>query len=496
MKKKTATEEGGKEEKIGMKYKRKNFSKWFSEVIAKTELADLRYKVKGFLVHRPWSVLAMKRMYEFYEKEMERFGHEPVWFPVVIPEENLKKEAKHVEGFSPEVMWVTETGCGKKLTEKFALRPTSETAMYPMYAKWVRSWRDLPLKLYQSGQVWRYETKATRPFIRGREFYWIEGHDVFATLEEAEKQVREDMQITENVMHVVYGIPFIQIQRPEWDKFPGAIHTYTADTLMPDGKVIQQPSTHLLGQNFAKAFSIKFKDRDEKEKYVWQTCYGPAIWRMFASVIAMHGDDRGLRFPYEIAPVQVIIIPITGLGEEKRIFKKCKEIAEKLDKSNIRARIDFSENTPGWKFNQWEMKGVPIRIEVGPKELKARSVTLVRRDSEKRHRILEKNLIKTIERAGKDINKKLRTEAEGFLRKNVREAKDLKELGEQLKKGGFVKVDFCSIDIEGLPCAEKIKDKFHAQVRGKRFDKAEKPKGKCIICGKPATCVAYVGREY
>lgn len=495
MKKKTAREEEGKEGKIGIKHKKKNFSKWFSEVIAKTELADLRYNVKGFLVHMPWSVLTMKNMYRFYEDELERKGHQPAWFPALIPESNFKMEAEHVEGFAPELFWITHSG-DEKLTEKMALRPTSETAMYVMYAKWIRSWRDLPLKIYQSCQVWRCDTKATRPFIRGREFHWIEGHDVFATLKEADAQVREDMDTTEKVMHQIYGIPFLQLQRPEWDKFPGAVHTYVADTLMPDGKILQQPSTHLLGQNFSKGFRIKFKDKDENEKYPWQTCYGPAIWRMLASIIAMHGDDKGLRFPYEIAPVQVIIIPITGLGEEKRVAKKCKEITEKLDKGKIRTRIDLSENTPGWKFNQWEMKGVPIRIEIGPKELKTRSVTLVRRDTGRKQKVLEKNLLKTVERAGKDMSKKLRTEAEGFLRKNIREARDLKELGEQLKKGGFVKIDFCSIDIEGLPCAEKIKDRFHAQIRGKRFDQAEKPKGKCIICGKPATCVVYVGREY
>jgi prolyl-tRNA synthetase len=493
MKKKTSGE--GKRGDIGMKHRKKDFSRWFSEVIAKTELADLRYNIKGFLVHRPWSVMAMKKMYEFYEAEMERMGHEPVWFPVIIPEENLKKEAQHVEGFSPEVLWVTEAGKGK-LTERYALRPTSETAMYPMYAKWIRSWRDLPLKLYQSGPVWRYETKATRPFIRGREFYWIEGHDVFETLEESQEQVREDMRTTENVMHNVYGIPFLQIQRPEWDKFPGAIHTYTADTIMPDGKVLQQPSTHLLGQNFSKAFDIRFKDRNEKEKHPWQTCYGPAIWRMFASVIAMHGDDKGLVFPYEIAPVQVIIIPISPAGSSKPVLRKCEGIAGKLNTNGIRARVDASDNTPGWKFNQWEMKGVPIRLEIGPRELGERSVTMVRRDSGGRSKVREKDLLRAIPAAGKEISSRLRREADAFLRKNVREAGDLGELGNQLEKGGFVRVDFCSIDVEGIPCAEKIKEKFHAEVRGKRFDEAENPKGKCVVCARPASCVVYVGREY
>ncbi len=491
----TAKGRESKREDIGMKHRKGDFSEWFSEILMKAELADLRYNVKGFLVHRPWSVLAMKQMYRYYEEEFEGKGHDPAWFPAVIPESNFKMEAEHVEGFAPELFWVTHSG-DEKLSERMALRPTSETAMYTMYAKWIRSWRDLPLKIYQSCQVWRCDTKATRPFIRGREFHWMEGHDVFATMQEAEEQVKEDMEMTENVMHRIYGIPFISIQRPEWDKFPGAVHTYVADTLMPDGKVLQQPSTHLLGQNFAKGFGIRFKDRDEKEKYPWQTCYGPAIWRMFGSVVGMHGDDRGLRFPYEIAPAQVIIIPITGIGDDRRVINKCKGLKKEMEKARIRARIDLTDNTPGWKFNQWELKGVPIRIEIGPKELRDRSVTLVRRDTGAKRKIKELQLFKTIPNIGSDITTNLRKEADALLRKNIREARDTKELGIQLDKGGFVKVSFCSIDVEGVPCAEKIKDMFHAEVRGKRFDRTEKPRGNCVICGRPATCVAYVGRAY
>ncbi|MBI4176503.1 MAG: proline--tRNA ligase, partial [Candidatus Aenigmarchaeota archaeon] len=234
----------------GLKHRKADFSEWYSEIIEKAGLADLRYNVKGFLVHRPWSVIAMKEMYRLYEKELEKRGHQPVWFPAVIPKENFEVEKEHVAGFTPEVFWVTEGG-DAKLAQKLALRPTSETAMYRMYSLWIRSWRDLPLKLYQSCQVWRHETKSTRPFIRGREFHWIETHNVFATRDEAERQVREDMEITEAVMHREFGIPSMVFERPEWDKFAGAVYTYAADTLMPDGRAVQQPSTHLLGQNFS-----------------------------------------------------------------------------------------------------------------------------------------------------------------------------------------------------------------------------------------------------
>jgi prolyl-tRNA synthetase len=484
-----------KEESVGMTSPRSRFSEWFSEVISKAELADIRHNVKGFLVHRPWSVLLMENMYAFYEGEMKRTGHMPVWFPALIPESNFKKEAEHVEGFIPEVFWVTHSG-DRKLEERLAMRPTSETAMYSMYSIWVRSWRDLPLKLYQKCQVWRYETKATRPFIRGREFYWIEAHDVFATLGEAEKQVREDMTITESVMHRVFGIPFIFIKRPDWDKFPGAVYTFAADSLMPDGRIIQQPSTHLLGQNFSRPFGISFVDRDNREKYGWQTCHGPAIWRMVASVISLHGDDKGLRFPFEIAPLQVIIVPI-GHHENKPVLRYCGNVRKSLLESGLTAEVDSRDYTPGWKFNHWEMKGVPIRLEIGPREMSARKVTLVRRDTGGKKKVPVKDIAASVQKQGKLLSLSLRREADAYFRKNIREARSMEELRRALARGGFVRIGFCSTGIEGLPCAEKIKESLKADVRGERADRKEPARGrKCVVCGRPAKHVVYVGKQY
>ncbi|MFX0210540.1 MAG: aminoacyl--tRNA ligase-related protein, partial [Candidatus Hodarchaeota archaeon] len=306
--------------------KNRNFSEWFTEIVKRAELADMRYNVKGFIVYPPWSTISMKRMFDIYEAEMNKFGHQPVIFPSVIPESNFQVEADHVEGFAPEVFWITSAGSSGLLEERLALRPTSETAMYPLYSLWIRSWRDLPLKLYQSGKVWRYEGKSTRPFLRGREFIWIEGHDVFATLEEAIAQTKEDMQISHNVLEGHFGIPFIGFQRPEWDKFAGAIHTYAADTLMPDGRFLQLPSTHLLGDNFAKAFNIEYMDEAGDMHFGYQTCYGPAISRIFGAMIAIHGDNNGLIFPFEVAPIQIIIIPILAKNE----VEKVKEYSEKV----------------------------------------------------------------------------------------------------------------------------------------------------------------------
>jgi prolyl-tRNA synthetase len=488
---------GGREDANpeGMTQPKSQFSEWFSEVIAKTQLSDLRYNVKGFIVFREWAVLCMEEMYRSLERELQRKGHLPIWFPAVIPEKNFTKESEHVEGFAPEVFWITHAG-DEKLTERLALRPTSETAMYTMYAKWIRSWRDLPLKLYQRCQVWRYETKATRPFIRSREFHWIEAHDVFATKEEAERQVREDMDTTEKVMHGQFGIPFIPFRRPQWDKFAGAVYTVAADTLMPDGKVIQQPSTHFLGQNFSRPFGIGFVDRNEKEQIAWQTCYGPAISRIFASVVAIHGDDKGLVFPFEIAPVQVMIVPIIKSGQEEKVHAKCESIRSMLDKEGLRVRVDYSENSAGWKFNHWEMRGVPIRLEIGPRDMERRQAVLVRRNTGEKQTVPEKEIYPAVKEAGESLTYNLIKKADAWFGSMVRSAGTMRELEAELEKGGFVRVDFCSRDSEGRKCAEKIKEKLHAEVRGTRADVHEAPKGKCIACGKKANVVVYVGRQY
>lgn len=252
----------------------KNFSDWYNEIVS--ELIDLRYNVKGFIVYKPWIMRMIKILYGIWEKELEKNGHEPTLFPVVIPPENFQKEKEHVKGFSPEVFWITEGG-DSKLTEKLALRPTSETAFYQMYALWVRSYNDLPMKLYQSCSVYRYETKATKPLMRGREFLWIESHDMFANEEGAKQQVRDDMDITRKVLLENLGIPFIFLERPQWDKFKGADSTFAADTLMPDGKILQLPSTHLLGQHFSKAFNVQFIDERGNKIHPYTTCYGPPI---------------------------------------------------------------------------------------------------------------------------------------------------------------------------------------------------------------------------
>ncbi|MFW6283678.1 MAG: aminoacyl--tRNA ligase-related protein, partial [Minisyncoccales bacterium] len=331
--------------------KEENFSEWYTQIVQRCELADLRYNVKGFLVFQPWSVLAMEKMYKHLEKTLQKKGHKPHWMPTLIPKSNFEKESSHIGGFTPELFWVTHAG-DKKLEEPLGLRPTSETVFYQMFNLWIRSYKDLPYKAYQRCQVFRCETKATRPFLRSREFHWVETHCVHPSEDSAFEQVKEDMQTNKEVLHDIFGIPFIFFERPEWDKFPGASRTFASDALNPDGKIIQQPSTHMISPSFSKAFDITFKDKDGKEKPAYTTCYGPAVSRIFASIIITHGDNKGLKFPWEIAPLNVVIVPIDM--KNNQLAKKAEEIKNKLQ-NKYDTEIDYSEKRPGEKFNYWEM---------------------------------------------------------------------------------------------------------------------------------------------
>lgn len=479
--------------------KTKNFSKWFTEIVKRAELADMRYNVKGFIVYRPWSTISIKLMFDIYEREMNDFNHQPVIFPSVIPESNFRIEAAHVEGFAPEVFWISSAGSTGMLEERLALRPTSETAMYPLYSLWIRSWRDLPLKLYQSGKVWRYEGKSTRPFLRGREFIWIEGHDVFATLEEAEAQTREDMQISINTMQKRFGIPFIQFQRPQWDKFAGAVHTFAADTLMPDGRFLQLPSTHLLADNFSKAFNIKYMDIEEQEHFCYQTCYGPAISRIFGAMIAIHGDDAGLIFPFEVAPIQVVIVPILRKDFIEEVNEYCEKVQRILRDMGYRVKIDDSERRPGDKYYFWEMKGVPFRLEIGKKETNNSQVTIFRRDTREKSAIDLSELEKTILILSEEFFQEISDKAENIFKERLARADTLDELVVHLENRKMVKIPWCSIDLDGENCAAEIKDRLAgAEVRGIDVQEAETPSkdATCFICGKLAKCFTYVGKQY
>ena len=473
-----------------------NFSEWYSEILQKAEVTDLRYGVKGFVVIRPWGAMIIDKMYRIYEDALRATGHELSILPAVIPEENFKKEASHVDGFAPEVFWLDKKQGGEKL----ALRPTSETAFYEMFRLWIRSYRDLPLKMYQRANVFRNETKATRPLIRSREFQWIETHNAFASREDADAQVQNDIKMTDEVMHKIFGVPFLPMKRPEWDKFPGAVYSIGSDSLMPDGKIIQQPSTHLIQQSFIEAFGVKFVNENEKEQTPWTTCYGPCMSRILASVLSIHGDDSGLVLPYVLAPVQAVIIPFendAAVGSrQSAVGKAVDKIAKDLMAKGIGVKIDNADKRPGEKFFFWEMKGVPFRIEVGAKELEKGEVSVFVRDNKEKVDVEMKGLAKSLEKMGKEYDARLLAKADELFDGKVVDCDDKNSIGKAMKAGKIARFSFCSIDADAEGCAGVIEKKFAAEVRGTRADLSEKAEGACPICGKDAKVVVYTGKSY
>ncbi len=475
--------------------KEEDFSAWYTELINKAELADIRYNIKGFVVYREWATLTIRKMYKKTEDLLEKKDHLPLTMPSLIPESNFYLEAQHVKGFAPEVFWVTEAGSSGKLPERLALRPTSETALYKMYSLWIRSYKDLPFKRYLSCQVWRYEGKMTRPFFRGREFHWIESHNVFATMEGAMEQVKEDMETTYQILQDECCIPIIFFQRPEWDKFAGAVHTYAADALMGSGKVLQLPSTHLLGQNFAKPFDVKFVDKDGEEKYGYQTCYGPAQSRNYGAMIAYLGDDKGLVLPFDLAPIQIIIIPIIYKGKEKRVLDKANEIYN-LFKDKYIVKIDDSDESVGNKYYYWELKGVPIRIEIGPKDMEKQHVVIVKRHDGLRFTIKEDFLEEKIEEIVQNYTKEIKEKSLIDFESQVECVYEKDAAVEAINNGKIVCCGFCSINMDAYHCAEIVEKDIGGFVRGKRVDYEKHEFATCLICGKPAGCTVYIAKSY
>ncbi len=481
--------------------KEKNFSEWYTQIIQKADLADIRFGIQGFIVHKPWGFFIIRKIYEYLEEEVEKRGHQAFLFPTVVKEENLMKEKDHA-GFTPEVFWVSEAG-SKKIEERFALRPTGEAQIYPLYSIWFRSHKELPFKGYQSRIPAFRNEMTTRPFLRGREFMFFETHNVFNNHKEVLKQIEEDLDTCKKVIYDKIKLPFLYFKRPQWDKFKGADATFTPDTLMPDGKRNQIASTHDLGQNFSKAYNIRVVGKDEKEYFAWQTCFGPGIWRIMAALIGIHGDDKGLIIPFDMAPLQIVIIPIIFKGkskENKETEKLGKKLERSLNKAGYRTKFDNSEESPGWKFNEWELKGVPLRIEIGPKEVKKKEVTLVKRTDNKKISVSIKDLNKKIKELAKEIDINIKDKADKYFKNNTREADTLKELKKIIEEHkGFVKIPFCSVEKSGEKCADILKEETKGgNVCGTLYPKSEKPttNQKCIICNKKSNNIVYVAKSY
>ena len=471
--------------------KSENFSEWYTQVVLKSGLADYA-PIKGCMIFREHSYAIWEKIQEIFNKKIKEKGHKNVYFPMFIPESFLKKEAEHFEGFVPEVAWVT-TGGNSKLEERLAVRPTSETIMYAMYAKWIRSWRDLPIKLNQWCNIVRWETRATKLFLRTREFLWQEGHTAHATKEEADTEVMEILNIYRDLTENYLAIPVLVGKKTENEKFAGALYTTALEALMPDGKILQMGTSHNLGQNFAKVFDIKFIGEDEKEHYVWQTSWGITT-RLIGAAVMVHGDDKGLVLPPKIAPMQAVIIPIPYKDVDKElILRKAREIFGNLQKNGISVVLDDRpEYTPGWKFNEWELKGVPIRIEIGPRDVKEKQVTLARRDTIERIAVKEEKIVDTVTKLLEEIQNNLFNRAKKFLEDHTTTVKTYDEFKEVLKKkGGFIRACWCS----SPTCEEKIKEETGATIRLIPFEK-EELFSNCVYCGGEGKEVVYFGRAY
>ncbi|HLC01328.1 MAG TPA: proline--tRNA ligase [Candidatus Bathyarchaeia archaeon] len=468
-----------------------DFSEWYTEVVQKAGMAEYS-PIKGCMIIREHAYAIWEKIQEVFNRKIKETGHSNVYFPMFIPESFLKKESEHFAGFIPEVAWITEGG-NTPLEEKLAIRPTSETIMYATFSKWIRSWRDLPVKINQWCNIVRWETKATKPFLRTREFLWQEGHTAHATAEEAEKEVMYALDEYRDLVENYLAIPILVGKKSDSEKFAGALYTTAMESMMPDGKALQMGTSHNLGQNFAKVFDIKFIGEDEKDHYVWQTSWGITT-RLIGAVIMVHGDDKGLILPPKVAPVQVVIVPIPYKGAEPAaIAAKAKELFATLKQKGIAVVLDDREEyTPGWKFHQWELKGVPIRIEIGPRDLQQQQVMMARRDTGEKLAVKETDMLVTVETLLTEIQHNLYAKARVDLENKITTVQNYEEFQNVLKtKGGFIKAAWCG----SATCEERIKEETSATIRVIPFDK-EEPSTGCVHCGGKAREMVYFAKSY
>ena len=471
--------------------KNEDFSEWYVQVVLKAGLADYA-PVKGCMIIREDAYAVWEKIQEILNQKIKATGHRNVYFPMFIPEAFLKKEAEHFAGFTPEVAWITMGG-DTPLEEKLAVRPTSETIMYDTFNKWVRSWRDLPIKINQWCNIVRWETKATKLFLRTREFLWQEGHTAHVTSEQAEAEVMYALGEYKDIIENYLAIPVLIGTKSDSEKFAGALYTTALESIMPDGKALQMGTSHNLGQHFAKVFDIKFIGEDKQDHYVWQTSWGITT-RLIGAMIMVHGDDKGLIMPPKVAPFQVVIVPILfKSAEQAAIAAKTKEIAETLKARGYSVILDDREEyTPGWKFHQWELKGVPVRIELGPRDLKQGQVVMVRRDTSQKTPIKEADIPATLEKLLVEIQDNLFVKAKTLMQEKTTTVQNYEEFKSVLcDKGGFVKAAWCG----NAEDEAKIKEETGATIRVRPFQK-EDPTTNCVYCGKIAKEMVYFARSY
>ncbi len=461
-----------------------DFPQWYTDVILKTDMVDYSI-VKGCMVIKPYGYGVWELIQDEMDRRFKATGHVNAYFPLLIPESLLKKEAEHVEGFAPEVAWVTHGG-DEELTERLCIRPTSETIICSMYSKWIQSYRDLPLLINQWANVVRWE-KNTRPFLRTSEFLWQEGHTAHATFEEAEAETQRMLEVYREFAQNVLAIPVICGRKSEKEKFAGAQATYTIEAMMQDGKALQMGTSHNLSDHFAKAYDIKYLSKDGKLEHCFTTSWGTST-RMIGGLIMVHGDDRGLVLPPRVAPIQLVILPIAM--HKAGVIEKADEIYAQLKSAGIRVKVDDSDQTAGWKFNQWEMKGVPVRLEVGPKDIENKQVVLVRRDTHEKYIVPMETLTDTVKKLLDDIHESLYNRALAFREAKTVDATTFEELKNGVN-GGFVRAMWCG-DRE---CEDAIKEKTGATTRCMPFEQKHLS-DVCVHCGKPAKAMTYFAKSY
>jgi prolyl-tRNA synthetase len=464
-----------------------DFSRWYTDVILKNELVDYS-PVKGFMVIRPYGYALWEKIQDYADEKFKATGHKNMYFPLLIPESLLTKEKEHVEGFAPEVAWVTHGG-NQELAERLVIRPTSETIICHMYKKWLSSYRELPYLYNQWCSVVRWE-KTTRPFLRTSEFLWQEGHTLHETEEEAQEETLKMLNIYRQVAEDLMAMPVVVGQKSEKEKFAGAHATYTMEALMHDGQALQAGTSHNLGQHFTKAFEIKFQGRTGKEEFPFHTSWGIST-RLIGGLIMVHSDNRGLVLPPKMAPVQVVIIPIAQ--KKEGVLEKSNELFDKLKAKGIRVELDDdTENSPGWKFNQYEMKGYPIRIEIGPRDIENNQAVAVRRDKLEKEIISLDNIEETLSSMLETMQKDMFEKAKAHREAHTYVVKDYEQYKKDLPdKPGFAKMMWCGC----RECEDKLKEETGATIRCIPFEQ-ENLGDKCHICGKEAKHMIYAARAY
>jgi len=479
--------ETGKE---GMTVKRaESFDEWYTQVILKAEIADYT-PVSGCLAFRPSGYAIWENIQRATDAEFKKIGIQNTYFPLFIPERLLRKEAEHVEGFSPEVAWVTQAG-DSPLDERLAVRPTSETVMYEVVSRWIRSWRDLPLRLNQWNNVVRWEFRHPTPFLRSREFLWNEGHTIFATKKEADDERDQILGIYKMITEEYLALPGYIGRKTDSEKFPGAEATYSLEHLLPDGKAIQGPDFHSDGQGFSKAFDIVYVDQDGEKQFAWQNTWAITT-REIGVMLAVHGDDKGAIVPPRLALIQVVVVPIVNDEDKAVVLEEAAKIARQL-KKEWRTEFDDRDNlTPGRKFNEWELKGVPLRIEVGPRDLRSRQAVLVRRDTGTKKAVPLIGLGKEVRAELDSIQKNLLERARAFLASHTFEANSLRHLKEKITdKGGIVRVAWCG----KRACEDRMKEEGGGKIVNVSLESAL-PLGDCIVCGESGAMSANYAKSY